>query len=222
MGALDRLLLSIKRRMIVLFLFIALIFLFDFVTTVNWGNVVDEDNSIDVTPIVSYWKDTGDEITDEEERPGRFELAKRVHYYINQKRFERGLSKMDWNPILARIARGHSDYLATISKVTHDGPGGENMSDRYQEERFDCEINHDGKIYSGAENALRTYWKEDMQTDNGEAHFDTMDELAKGIANQWMNSSGHRENIVKPFWREEGIGITYSGEHTVYAVQNFC
>ena len=40
-----------------------------------------------------------------------------------------------------------------------------------------------------------------------------------------MNSPGHRENLLEPYWSEEGIGIaaTETSDGTkVYATQNFC
>jgi uncharacterized protein YkwD len=40
-----------------------------------------------------------------------------------------------------------------------------------------------------------------------------------------MNSTGHRENILRPFWESEGIGVAIedvNGQTRVYATQNFC
>jgi uncharacterized protein YkwD len=40
-----------------------------------------------------------------------------------------------------------------------------------------------------------------------------------------MNSTGHRENILKSHWENEGIGIyiiEIDGKTRVYATQNFC
>jgi uncharacterized protein YkwD len=39
-----------------------------------------------------------------------------------------------------------------------------------------------------------------------------------------MNSSGHRENILRPYWESEGIGVAIEDvnwETRVYAPQNF-
>ena len=41
------------------------------------------------------------------------------------------------------------------------------------------------------------------------------------IVDGWMNSPGHRENILTPDWRSEGVGVAVSGD-VVYVTQNFC
>jgi uncharacterized protein YkwD len=56
-------------------------------------------------------------------------------------------------------------------------------------------------------------------------YHDTEEELAKGIVTQWMNSPGHRENILTPDWQREGLGIEATmqdGNIAVYATQNYC
>jgi uncharacterized protein YkwD len=37
----------------------------------------------------------------------------------------------------------------------------------------------------------------------------------------WMNSPGHRENILKPDFEEIGIGIRSGGDYGMYWVQEF-
>ncbi|MBS1128555.1 MAG: serine protease, partial [Nitrospirae bacterium] len=38
----------------------------------------------------------------------------------------------------------------------------------------------------------------------------------------WMNSQGHRKNILTPHWLNQGIGVFISTDDTVYITQNFC
>lgn len=40
-----------------------------------------------------------------------------------------------------------------------------------------------------------------------------------------MNSTGHRKNILRDYWQNEGIGVYFveiDGKARVYATQNFC
>lgn len=40
-----------------------------------------------------------------------------------------------------------------------------------------------------------------------------------------MNSSGHRENILRSYWNTEGVGVAVAeegGKTRVYATRNFC
>ena len=43
---------------------------------------------------------------------------------------------------------------------------------------------------------------------------------ASAVVTAWMNSEGHRENILKPEYRKIGIGVYYLND-TPYWVQNF-
>jgi len=46
-------------------------------------------------------------------------------------------------------------------------------------------------------------------------------EVARKITDGWMNSEGHRENILRPEFDREGIGVYVSRTGSVYATQNF-
>ncbi len=37
-----------------------------------------------------------------------------------------------------------------------------------------------------------------------------------------MKSPGHRENILTPHWKREGIGVEIAPDDNVYITQNFC
>jgi uncharacterized protein YkwD len=50
----------------------------------------------------------------------------------------------------------------------------------------------------------------------------TMEEIASQVVNGWMNSPGHRENILNARYDREGIGIAVSSDGKVYVTQNFC
>ena len=47
--------------------------------------------------------------------------------------------------------------------------------------------------------------------------------IATQFVDMWMNSDGHRQNILTERWNNEGIGVYYDSEDgEVYATQNFC
>ena len=50
----------------------------------------------------------------------------------------------------------------------------------------------------------------------------TPNELAESAVQGWMNSPGHRQNILTPHWRSEGIGVAVSNDGKVLATQDFC
>ena len=49
---------------------------------------------------------------------------------------------------------------------------------------------------------------------------DNADSIAKAQVESWMDSSGHRENILKPNYDRLGVGVGYDGTYYV-STQNF-
>ena len=47
------------------------------------------------------------------------------------------------------------------------------------------------------------------------------DHVAKDAVNGWMDSPGHRKNILTPEFDREGIGVKVSA-FSIYITQNFC
>jgi uncharacterized protein YkwD len=153
----------------------------------------------------------------------RGRVERRVHHHVNQRRADHGLAELEFDTDLREIARYHSEDMATNDYFSHTSPSGETMSDRYDEFGYDCRADAgDGTYYTGSENIAYTYYDRRVQTDDGVVRYTNADELAQGIVTGWMNSRGHRENILTEAWDDEGIGIVVTGEGKVYATQNFC
>jgi uncharacterized protein YkwD len=56
-------------------------------------------------------------------------------------------------------------------------------------------------------------------------HYDSGQELGSGIAQQWLTSESHRENILSPRYSRTAVGISVvetSGKTKIYAVQRLC
>ena len=45
--------------------------------------------------------------------------------------------------------------------------------------------------------------------------------IASATVDGWMNSPGHRANILTSYFQSTGIGVAISGNE-VYLTQNFC
>lgn len=45
--------------------------------------------------------------------------------------------------------------------------------------------------------------------------------IAAQTVDGWMSSSGHRANILTPYFQSEGIGVAVSFDEA-YVTQNFC
>jgi len=152
------------------------------------------------------------------------DLAKRIHAQINEKRKRHGLKRLAWNDTLSRIAIKHSRDMANRNYLSHDSPEGKGFSYRYQQAGYSCEIRVGMVVYTGAENIALSHLYNSMKTENGIAYYDwnSAQEIARRAVDGWMNSPGHRENILTPYWRQEGIGIVIGPGNKVYITQNFC
>lgn len=157
----------------------------------------------------------------------RSTIEKEVHQEINERREARGLRPLEYDEQLQIIARSHSRDMAERKYFSHDSPEGKDFEYRYNEHGYSCRVPTGSGTYAeGAENIAYTYANERIQLDSGgTAYYSNETEIAEGLVNQWMNSTGHRENILRPYWQNQGIGIyiiEVDGKTRVYATQNFC
>lgn len=137
------------------------------------------------------------------------DIASKIHVLINEERTTRGLSPLSWNPTIAKASVNHSDDMANRGYFEHDSPEGRDFTWRYSQVGFTCSISQGNWIYGGAENIMYT-----------EGYYG-VDTIAIQSVDGWMDSSGHRANILTPYFKSEGIGVAKSGSE-VYVTQNFC
>lgn len=132
------------------------------------------------------------------------EIETRIHDRINTIRAEHDLSQLDHNNEIASIGRTYSYDMAERGYFSHVSPEGEGPDDRF------------GDLYPGTcravgENLARV----------GTVGATNADEIAQRVVTGWMNSEGHRENVLTGRWDSQGIGV-YISDGAVYATQNFC
>jgi len=149
-----------------------------------------------------------------------------VHEYTNQERLNHGLSQLSFDPEITQIARGHSFDMAEREYFAHETPEGLTPSDRAEQNGYSCQKLVGLLIYSGiAENIFQGHLFDSYYTINGEItsyEWNTEEEIAKTTVDGWMNSPGHRENILTDIFDREGIGVEITQDHKVYVTQNFC
>jgi len=151
-------------------------------------------------------------------------LEKKIHNLINGERKKRGLSELEWSESLNRIARRYSQDMAERNFFSHNDPEGRCFTDRYQEEGYPCKIKVGNTTCLGAENIAQDNLYRSILYRNGVPSYDwnTEDEIAASIVKGWMNSKAHRENILTPYFKHQGIGLSISDDGKVYVTQNFC
>ena len=111
------------------------------------------------------------------------QLINRVLELTNIERAKAGLKPLTLNNRLAQAAQGHSDSMAADDFFSHTGADGSDIGDR---------IKDSGYKYSRAGENIAA----GQQT-------------AEGVVRGWMNSPGHRANILNPNFTEIGIGYEF-------------
>jgi uncharacterized protein YkwD len=106
----------------------------------------------------------------------------------NRERARHGLARLRENPRLRRAAEGHSSSMVDGRYFDHTSPGGSTMVSRVRRSGY----TRKARAWALGENIA---W--------GSGGLAT----AAQIQRSWMNSPGHRANILQRSFREIGIGI---------------
>ncbi len=149
-----------------------------------------------------------------------YELERQIHDLINEERNKTGWSSLKWSHDLANVARRHSQYLAELNEgikldiyIDHEDQDGEYHDDR---------LKNYGVFYfnMSAENIygisiVKSFY---IGSENTPAEYYTLKEIANKSVEGWMNSPGHRENILTQEFDETGIGVATDPNRTNYII----
>lgn len=134
------------------------------------------------------------------------EVEAEIHEQINEIRVDHGLSELEHSDEIAGVARTHSQDMNERDYFSHTNPEGESPADRF------------GDLYPSE---CRAVGENLAYIQTGVGSGGSAEEIAEQIVDGWMNSEGHRENILREDWDSEGIGV-YMDDGRVDATQNFC
>jgi uncharacterized protein YkwD len=107
---------------------------------------------------------------------------------INADRTQRRLTPLRENAKLRNAALAHSSDMVRNGYFAHTAPNGDTFVDRILDARYTT-LNQDWSL------------GENLAWGTGDVG------TARGVQTAWMHSSGHRANILKPAYRELGIGV---------------
>jgi len=113
-----------------------------------------------------------------------------VFQLVNQERVSRGLAPYMWNSQLAVASQRHAQDMVAQDYFSHTSLDGRDFGDRADD------ANYDGSPRG-----------ENIAAGQGSA---------EAVMQSWMNSAGHRDNILSTSSNEIGIGL-----HELHWVQNF-
>lgn len=134
----------------------------------------------------------------------------------NQVRRNHQLSTLSRGDVPSRFAEQHSRDMGEYGFFSHNGPNGTSARQRMERIGQSCggpasENVHRAPLVSN----VRIYGSEETVNVYDES------ELAVYAVQGWMNSPGHRENMLDNRWTRTGVGV-YVSEETVYITIVFC
>lgn len=97
----------------------------------------------------------------------------------NTHRFGKALP-LQSNELLHAAAQGHADWMASRMTLSHTGSGGSGFAERIADEGY--------RLWTGGENIAAGY------------------ATVEGVMTGWINSRGHRRNILGAAFTEVGFG----------------
>lgn len=132
------------------------------------------------------------------------QVERLVHRMVNDERRARDRGPLAYGDTLARVAAAHSADMAREGYVGH---GDEPLAERY--DRFGLECH-------GGENVYAVTTLDGVYSERA---------LARRTVDAWIDSEGHRENLLRERFDAHGVGVAVAredGRLTVYVTENFC
>jgi uncharacterized protein YkwD len=124
---------------------------------------------------------------------------RRILDLINRERAKKGLSSLEWNSDLARLARNYSQQMAQENFFSHYDRDGFSVFERIKSTK----INDWNKL---GENLFEC---------TGTREFISLS------VEKWMQSPGHRRNILDSEFNTSGIGVAMTRDGKIYVTQVF-
>ena len=145
---------------------------------------------------------TDDDVLRQEPRDSRLgeveALEMQCFNEVNRLRVAHGLNPLAFNEGLQRVARDYSRRMAEEKFFSHNDPTGNTVRERVTDAHIRWRVLGENLAYS-----------------NG-----YINPVAVSMTG-WMDSPGHRHNLLDQMWRQTAIGVWISANGTVYFTEIF-
>jgi len=154
------------------------------------------------------------------------ELEEEIHSLVNTERINNGISRLEYDTKLADIAKAHSEDMALRDYFSHNTLGiySQGPTERAKAAGYNCYKDFGSYYVDGIAENIYQNWLYSSITYYGEAatyNWYTQDEIAISTVAGWMDSPGHRQNILDSSYSKEGIGVAISTDNKVLITQDF-
>ncbi len=157
------------------------------------------------------------------------ELARETHDEINRARRAENLPPLQWDEALVPLAQAHSADMARRAFFAHVNPDGQDVNARARALGLSCEYRTGTVVYQGyGENLFQSFRYAGYEQTTGPGGTKTsydwrsQRDLARQATVEWLNSPGHRRNMLNPAYRTHALGIAFGDNDAVYFTDVFC
>ena len=162
---------------------------------------MDETPSVDETPVVdeipSVDNDSSSVVVNDKFMA---QVESLIYQKVNEERAKAGLEALSYNTTMEKYARIKSQDMGDNNYFSHEDLRGNLIT---------TQMKNDGVTYRA--------WGENIAYIGGVSDPSA---LAEKFMTNWMNSSGHRANILSSNFSSIGVGV-YKIGNKVYATQEF-
>ena len=161
------------------------------------------------------------------------EIERLIIAYTNEERKKAGLPPFIHDSMISTIARNHSRNMAQTGQYSHK-INGKDQTARALAAGYDCRAyRSDGSYSYGLAENIDQLQRVKKRTRVGQgpwqaSKYSNQQQMAREHVQRWMDSPGHRKNILSPESKRIGVGVSvtidekygYPSEKT-WATQNF-
>ncbi len=127
------------------------------------------------------------------------ELERQAFTLLNEKRNDEGLLPLVWDDDVAKVARVHSQNMASHRFFSHKGLDGSLVSDR-------------------ADHLGLSKWR---LIGENIAYLRGYRNPVEFAVECWMKSASHKQNLLNKDWKQSAVGIAVTDDGTYYFTQVF-
>lgn len=157
------------------------------------------------------------------------DVEARVHARTNAVRRREGRATLLLDDALAEVARRHSADMVARDFFGHTAPGGADVNARAARRGLACRVRvADRTLVGFGENLAQVWtygrWRETRSVAGVRRTYEarSADGVAAETVEGWLNSPGHRRNLLAPHATREGVGVVTRPDGAVFVTQVLC
>ena len=163
---------------------------------------------------------TSSENNRQETRLSIQQIEQTIFSEMNRQRILYGIKPLKNNPTLDKLARQHSQDMATRNFFSHTNPDKQTPAERAIEFGFDKKLLSPNRYLVGVAENIGKLPIGLISNKKNTFVENTPESIAQNQVKMWMSSPSHKKNILNTQFEEVGTGTAFDGKYYI-STQNF-